>query len=177
MIESANVSIQEPNPKLSHEDILKDREKQIESVYSKHVEVITSIYEANKKILELIRSIEKNTLINTSSKGAARDLFYISQDLFSLLNSALDIIRSFRVSPPLGELPNISPETFNTSMVHLGHIKQQYEKVSAFLTDLEVILHNDLVSKIYGKASYAKNRTYHLTPNGIVEDRTNESLL
>lgn len=140
----------------------------------KHIKII---YDSYENILEIIQKIEQSTVINKASKKAARYLFYQAYEQFQLVQAANRVLQSFNVVPPLGNDPNISPDTFNafSNLVNLISIGNQ--KMGNYLSDLEVILHNDLVRKLYKKATIANIPAQHLTTDGFRDNRTEKPLI
>lgn len=140
----------------------------------KHIKAIFDSYE---NILQIIQKVEQSTLINKSSKKAARYLFYQADEQFQLVQAANKVLQSFNVVPPLGVTPNISPDTFNAFASLVGLISIGNQKLSNYLSDLEVILHNDLVKKLYKKAKIANIPAQHLTNDGFKDNRTEKPLI
>lgn len=140
----------------------------------KHIKII---YDSYENILEIIQKVEQSTVINKTSKKAARYLFYQADEQFQLVQAANKVLQSFNVVPPLGNDPNISPDTFNafSSLVNLISVGNQ--KMGNYLSDLEVILHNDLVRKLFKKAAIANIPAQHLTTDGFKDNRTEKPLI
>jgi len=140
----------------------------------KHIKVI---YDSYENILEVIQKVEQSTVINKLSKKAARYLFYQADEQFQFVQAANKVLQSFKVVPPLGDAPNISPDTFKAFSNLVSLISIGNQKMSNYLSDLEVILHNDLVRKLFKKATIANIPAQHLTTDGFKDNRTEKPLI
>jgi hypothetical protein len=153
------------------------RIEELDNIAEKQKEYLTSIYNSSLKILKIINKVEKSSVVSDSSRKAARYLFYEATEQHELLVSMSKILQSFNVTPPVGQAPNITSNTFNAFMELVHKINARNIVIGNYINDLETILHNDLVKKIFGKASIEKIPTKHLTPTGLTDTRVKDSLL
>lgn len=153
------------------------RSADLENIAESQVANVEAIYGSYDSLLKIIKNIEKNTVIGNVSKKAARQLFYISTEQHQLVKSMSDVLISFNATPPLGGSPNITPQTFNAFINLIGSINSKNSEINNYLEDLEVILHNDLVRDLYNKAEYNQLPNRRLTPDGIMDKRSEQSLV
>jgi hypothetical protein len=153
------------------------RVTELNEIAEKHKKLITSIFKSYEMVLVLIKKIEKSTLVSDSSRHAARYLFYAATDQHNLTNAANTVLQSFNVTPALGDKPSISSATFNAFMDLINLINLRNQVISTYLEDLEVILHNDLVRSIYGKAKNGAIPVQHMTSGGLTDNRVKDSLI
>lgn len=156
---------------------IKRRIDELGKVANSQKQHITVIYNSYENVLEIIQKVEQSTVINKSSKKAARYLFYQADEQFQLVQAANKVLQSFNVVPPLGNDPNISPDTFNAFSNLVNLISLGNQRMGNYLSDLEVILHNDLVRKLFKKASIANIPAQHLTTDGFKDNRTEKPLI
>lgn len=160
-----------------NENEVSRRLAEIMSTVEKHSELIETIYRSYIEVLELIKKVEKTTVIGKKPSKAARYLFFAAEEQYNLVQSTTLVLQSFNVTPTLWEKPNISPETFNAFISLIQLINTQNQVLANYLEDLEVILHNNLVKSIYGKAAFNSIPTKHLTSEGLTDDRVKNSLI
>lgn len=129
------------------------------------------------KTLVIIKNIEKSTVIKESTRRAARYLYYEVMDQYDRMKAANSILNTLEMVPLVGGSPNITPESFRAIRELIIQIGSHYTIISGYLNDLEIIVHNDLVRKIYGKAKNDTLPNKHLTKKGIVDSRTQKPLL
>lgn len=165
------------NPSSLNEAQTSARIDRVNEVFNEHEKHIKSIFGSYLNVLKLIRKIEKSTVIKKASRDAARYLFYTASEQHNLVNKANAVLQSFNVTPPLGEKPNISPQTFNAFRELNDLINQKNLIMSNYLDDLEVIIHNDLVNNVFGNAKFSTQTFEHLTPNGFTDSRVKDDLL
>lgn len=164
---------------LSDEERLKEIEnrlKDLEKVLETQKTTIAIIYDSTTKVLSLIENIEKSTLISDGSRVASRYLYYFTLDQHKLITAISNVLFSFKTTPVLGEKPNVSPDTFNEFVTLVALATARYEDLLVYLDDMEVILHNDLIGKLFKKAKHSQNNSRHLTITGFRDDRTKQSL-
>lgn len=152
------------------------RVKLINETADKHQEYIQAIHDGYTEIIQLIKKIEKSTVVGDDSRKAARYLFYAAQEQNNFVNTLGMVLRTFRVNPPLGQLPNVSSDTFNEFNKLIELIVTRNQLIGSYIEDLEVILHNDLVKRLFGKAK-PTTVNMHLTPNGFTDKRVDKSLI
>lgn len=130
-----------------------------------------------RDILKIIKDIEKSTVVKKKTRKAARYLFYETNEQYGLMKSANSILATIQVVPDIGGKPNVQPETFRAIRELVLQISQNNNTISGYLDDLEIILHNDLVKKIYGRAKNETIPVRHLNHKGITDSRTKYPLL
>lgn len=128
-------------------------------------------------ILKIIKDIEKSTVVKERTRVAARYLFYETSEQHELMGTANAILATIQVVPAIGKKPNIPPETFKAIRSLVVLIGQKDKTISGYLNDLEIILHNDLVKEIYGKAKNETLPVRHLSDEGLRDNRTKSPLL
>lgn len=153
------------------------RLKEIDEIADQHKKRLDAIHKGYEQILLLIRKIEKSTIVSESSRQAARYLFYAATAQHQLMGVVSDVLLSFRVTPSLGENPNISSQTFNQFIALIHIVNPKNNVIRTYLEDLEAVLHNDLVKRIYGKARYSSIPVEHLGSEGLTDTRVKQSLL
>lgn len=153
------------------------RLNELDKIGDSQVKHINVIYGSYQNILGIIQKIEQSTVTKKSSKRAARYLFYQADEQFQLIQSSSKVLQSFNVVPPLGDKPNISSDTFNAFSGLVSLIGAGNRKTANYLSDLQAILHNDLVRKLYKKARSASIPVQHLTTDGFKDSRTEKSTL
>jgi hypothetical protein len=137
---------------------------------------INVIYDSYGKILDIIGTIERSTVLNEKSRRATRYLYYAASEQHRLVQLISNIFLSIDMVPVSGTEPNITANTFNALTELVNQINNKNGQVRDYLDDLRVILHNDLVRSLYKKAKYGTTVDTHLTPNGVTDKRTYESL-
>jgi hypothetical protein len=153
------------------------RLSEIDDTGNKHRNNVQSIFDSYSKILEIISTIEKSTVIRNKSKMAARQLYYTSTEQYELVHTVNQILLTFYVFPPLGGFPNVTSETFNSFAGLVKKIGTGNDLIKSYLQDLEVILHNDLVKRFYGKARYGELNNKYLTSDGLKDRRVLDKLI
>ena len=129
------------------------------------------------KILQIIKNIEKSTIVKNKTQKAARYLYYEVNEQQGLMKAGNAILETLNVVPLIGKDPNVSPETFKAIKELLINISGKNYTIGGYLDDLEIILHNDLVKKVYGEAKNETLPQKHLSPEGIVDTRVQTPLL
>lgn len=153
------------------------RNKDLDKISDSLKKNLDIAYGGQEKILLLIKAIEKSTVAKKRTKRTARQLFYIATEQYQLIGTVNDVLISLRVTPTLGESPNISSDTFRALRELINLITRQNTIIGNYLEDLEVIMHNELVKGIFGKATFSKIPFKHLTQDGIIDTRSDNSLL
>lgn len=147
---------------------------ELQNSYAEHSDTINS---NTRDILKIIKDIEKSTVVKKKTRKAARYLFYETNEQYELMKSANSILATIKVVPLIGEKPNVQPETFRAIRELVIQISQKNNTISGYLDDVEIILHNDLVKKIYGRAKNVTIPARHLSHKGITDNRTKQPLL
>lgn len=153
------------------------RQSILTNLQEKYAEHSDSINSNTVDILGIIKSIEKSTVVKEKTRIAARYLFYEAYEQHELMKSANSILATIQVVPLIGENPNVPPETFRAIRDLVSQISQKNNTISGYLDDLEIILHNDLVKRIYGKAKNETIPVRHLSNKGLYDSRTKSPLL
>lgn len=148
--------------------------EELKTNYNEHSEHINS---NTRDILKIIKVIEKSTVVKEKTRRTARYLFYETSEQYELMKSANSILATIQVVPLIGEKPNVQPDTFRAIRELVLLISQNNNTISGYLNDLEIILHNDLVKKIYGRAKNETIPVRHLSHKGITDSRTKQPLL
>lgn len=179
LAEAANSADYDSAGKTPDENIkeIDRRLKDLSETGKEHKKYLDTIYGSITKMLLLIQKVEKSTIVNEKSRRAARYLYYVATDQHQLVGSVSSVLQTFKVIPSLGDKPNISSETFNETKKLIGIINQQNQVIGTYLEDLEIVIHNDLVKRIYKKARYSSIPVKHLTPSGLIDSRVEDSLL
>lgn len=153
------------------------RLKLLDDLQSKFQDYTSTIFNSSIKALTLIKKIEKSTVVSEKTRQASRYLFYLLTDQSELMQAANGVLTSFHVVPPLDAKPNITAETFLATKKMISLINNKNSLIAGYFDDLEVILHNDLVKGIYGKAKYETIPTNHLSAKGLTDSRVKVPLL
>lgn len=148
--------------------------KELQIKYSSHSGSINS---NTVNILNIIKDIEKSTVVKEKTRISARYLFYEANEQYQLMNATNSILATIQVVPLIGEKPNVPPETFRAIRDLVVLISEKNNTISGYLDDLEIILHNDLVKGIYGKAKNETIPVRHLSNKGLRDNRTKSPLL
>lgn len=148
--------------------------KTLQEKYTTHSDSINS---NTMNILNIIKDIEKSTVVKEKTRVSARYLFYEANEQYELMKAANSILVTIQVVPLIGEKPNVPPETFRAIRDLVVLISQKNNTISGYLDDLEIILHNDLVKRIYGKAKNETIPVRHLNHQGLRDKRTESPLL
>lgn len=156
----------DPSDKEANEKLMRD----INENADKQKKLAESVYSSHTEILLLIKKVEKSTLINKGTQEATRRIFYEASDEFDLQTKSLDLLLKVNATPPLGQKPNIDSATFNQLVALTTLISTRVRTISDYLEDLEVILHNDLVKNIFGKAQFSKLFRRNLRSGGNITD-------
>lgn len=156
----------DPSDKEATDKLIRDINENAES----QKKLAESVYSSHTEILLLIKKVEKSTLISRETQEATRRIFYEASEEFELQTKSLDLLLKINATPPLGQKPNIDSATFNQLVALTTLISTRVRTISDYLEDLEVILHNDLVKKIFGKAHFSKLFRRNLRPGGSISD-------
>lgn len=148
--------------------------KNLQDKYSTHSDSINS---NTANILNIIKDIEKSTVVKEKTRVAARYLFYAADEQYQLMKAANSILVTIQVVPLIGEKPNVPPETFRAIRDLVDLISEKNNTISGYLDDLEIITHNDLVKGVYGKAKNETIPLRHLNHKGLNDNRTKSPLL
>ncbi len=151
--------------------------KELDKVHDVGIEHIRSLYGPQEALLEIIKDIEKSTLLKGKTKKKARILFYEVDDHFKLVNTANQVLNSFQVIPTTEAGITITPQIFNNFVDLLNLLYERHDEFMGFLNDLEVAIHNDLVSRVYGKAQMSDQAKLHLGDGGLQDSRQHKPLL
>jgi len=137
---------------------------------------ITSIYNSQLKILEIIEKVDKSTVINGKTKNSAKQLYYMALYQHSLVEKCNQIVLTIASDMSAKPKPMISPELFVKISELYNIVIQGSIDIQSYLDDLEVILHNDLVRSVFGKAKHTKLERKVLTEKGITDIRIKRPL-
>ena len=151
--------------------------EEINKLYDAKTKHLSSLYETPKSIVEIIKEIEKSTLLNNASKQMARILFHSFDDQFKLMQAVNNELATFNVIPPPGGSVNVTSETFNNFIALVHKVYAKNIDYRNYLDDLEVAIHNSLVKKIFGKAKRSTIPEKHLTKNGFEDLRKDKNLV
>ncbi len=179
LAKAANSANYDPSGKTDQERAqeIERRIQEIDETSKKHDEYLKAIYESYKKVLLIIKKLEKSTIVNDKSRKSARYLYFSATEQHEFVASVSKVLQSFNVTPSLGSNPNISSDTFNAFGELINVIISRNQIIGNYLNDLEIILHNDLVKGIYGKAKFESIPVKHLSHDGLIDNRVKDSLL
>jgi hypothetical protein len=164
----------------SERDIKTEIDRRVEilnNLQEKYSSQSSSINSNTVNILNIIKDIEKSTVAKEKTRVAARYLFYEANEQYQLMNATNSILVTIQVVPLIGEKPNVPPETFRAIRDLVVLISEKNNTISGYLDDLEIILHNDLVKGVYGKAKNETIPARHLGYKGLRDNRTKSPLL
>ena len=168
------------SPAVSPQDVAAEIDRRLKDlgvISDKQRVLLDTSYDSFKRVLLLIRKVEMSTIVSKDSRKTARHLFYLVQDQFDLIKAAIDVLISMNVTPPVGQALQITPKTFNAVIALLNSINTGNPTIVGYLDDLGVVLHNDLVKGLYRSAKFASKPMKHLGPKGLIDNRTNTSLI
>jgi len=171
---TANQFASAPNTEITEKEINR-RLEALGVVSEAQKNLVIAIHSAFTELLDFIQKIEKSTFLGNDSKQAARLLFHLSTDQSTTMNLVDNVLITFNVVPPVGENPNITSETFNKFKELVNYVSSKNSLLAGYVDDLEVIIHNELVSSLFGRAK-PPTKPQHLTPKGITDSRAKDSL-
>lgn len=158
------------------ENELDRRVKQLAVFEKKQIEHLDAIYDSQREIIKIVEKIDKTSVISLSAKESAKYVYFVASDQHVLIRKANDVILSLNVITNLGEVPNISPQTFKAIINLYAEITSRNNEIKNYLDDLEVILHNDLVKGIFGKARRGILPAKYLDKSGFKDKRVKKAL-